>query len=59
MDIQEITEAIIFNAREIAQEIDDCEWVQSDECKDSRYSKDMAKQTTYDHICDLIFGRRE
>ena len=59
MDTQAITEAIIFNAREIAQEIDDCEWVQSDECMDSKYSKDMAKQIAYDHIIELVVGRGE
>ena len=57
MDIQALTEAIIFNAREIAQEIDDCEWVQKDDA--SAYTKDMAKQIVYDHIIELIVGRGE
>lgn len=57
MDIQAITEAIIFNAREIAQEIDDCEYVQKDGV--SKHTKEMAKITTYEDIVELIVGRGE
>ena len=57
MDIQALTEAIIFNAREIAQEIDDCEYVQKDGV--SKHTKEMAKITTYDDIVELIVGRGE
>lgn len=58
MDIQALTEAIVFNAREIAQEIENCEWVQKDDTVSS-YTKDMAKQIAYDHIIELIVGGGE
>lgn len=58
MDIQALTEAIVFNAREIAQEIDDCEYVQKDDTE-SRYTQKQAKVTAYDHIIELIVGRGE
>ncbi len=57
MDIETIKQAIIFNAREIAQEIDDCEYVQKDGV--SKHTKEMAKITTYDDIVELIVGRGE
>ena len=57
MDIQALTEAIIFNAREIAQEIDDCEWVQKNNVSD--YTKEKAKITAYDDIVELIVGGGE
>ena len=56
-DIQTIMDALKFNAREIAQEIDDCECVQKDDV--SAYTKEMAKQIAYDHIIELIVGRGE
>ena len=57
MDITALQEAIIFNAKEIAQAIDDCEYVQKDDV--SAYTKEMAKQIAYDHIIELIVGRGE
>ena len=57
MDITALQEAIIFNAREIAQEIDDCEYVQKDGV--SKHTKEQAKLTTYDDIVELIVGRGE
>ena len=57
MDIQAITEAIIFNANEIAQAIDDCEYVQKDGV--SKHTKEQAKITTYEDIIELIVGRGE
>ena len=57
MDIQAITEAIVFNAREIAQAIDDCEYVQKDGV--SKHTKEQAKITTYEDIIELIVGRGE
>ena len=57
MDIQAITEAIIFNAREIAQAIDDCEYVQKDDVSD--YAKERQKITAYNDIVELIVGRGE
>ena len=57
MDITALQQAIIFNAREIAQAIDDCEYVQKDGV--SKHTKEMAKITTYDDIVELIVGRGE
>lgn len=58
MDIQALTEAIVFNAREIAQAIDDCEYVQKDDTE-SRYTQEQAKVTAYNHIIELIVERGE
>jgi len=57
MDITALQEAIIFNAREIAQAIDDCEYVQKDGV--SAYTKERQKITTYDDIVELVVGRGE
>ena len=57
MDITALQEAIIFNAREIAQAIDDCEYVQRDSV--SAYTKEQQKITTYDDIVELVVGRGE
>ena len=57
MDITALQEAIIFNAREIAQAIDDCEYVQKDNV--SQYTKEQEKIITYDDIVELVVGRGE
>ena len=57
MDTNKIEELIKFNAYLIAQEIDDCEWVQGE--SESEYTKKCAKILAYDHIIELIFGQRK
>ena len=57
MDIAALQQAIIFNAREIAQEIDDCEYVQKDDVSD--YAKERQKITAYNDIVELVVGRGE
>ena len=57
MDTTIIEKELIFNAHRIAIIINECESIQKDD--ESRYTKEMAKQTAYDHIVALVVGRGE
>ena len=54
MDRTQIIESICFNAQEIAQIIEDCQWMQKN--ANCEYDKEYAKRNAYEHIAELIFG---
>lgn len=53
----EIKESIEFNAREIAQIIDQAEWIIKN--AGSEYEKRVAKMSAYEDITELIYARGE